>query len=381
MRIERIRLAPYACPLPALWPSAEGSVAVREGVILALEEEGGRVGLGESAPFPGFGLETIASSVAALRLAAKYLIGMPRDRYPGAVADLHRLAPVMASPCARHAIDLALHDLLAQDRHVPMARLLGGDRALDEVPINAALPRLPRRELALAAATAVREGYRTLKIKVGGVSTAEDVDRVRAVRDQVGADVRLRLDANQSWSEHEAVEALQALDDVGLEYCEEPVAGVDSMGRVKAAAPVRLAADESVTDLDSARRILDDGAADVLVLKPMALGGLHPARAIASLARDRGVEAVVTTMLESPVGRRGALHLAASLGPAQHAHGLAVGCTPWPATLLAHPLTRPGSGRVLRLGDEEDLGAGFRIWQGTQSDFEENLLEEEEEEA
>jgi o-succinylbenzoate synthase len=380
MRIERIRLAPYACPLPTPWPSAEGPVAVREGVILTIEEEGGRVGLGESAPFPGFGLETIASSVAALRLAAKYLIGMPRDRYPGAVADLHRLAPVMATPSARHAIDLALHDLLSQDRQVPMARLLGGDRALDEVPINAALPRLPRRELALAAATAVAEGYRTLKIKVGGASTAEDVDRVRAVRDQVGADVRLRLDANRSWNEAQAVEALQALDDAGLEYCEEPVAGVDSMARVKAAAPVRLAADESVIDLDSARRILDEDAADVLVLKPMALGGLHPAGAIASLARERGVEVVVTTMLESPVGRRGALHLAASLGPARHAHGLAVGCTPWPAP-LARPHTRHGSGRVLRLGDEEDPGTGFRIWQGTQSDFEEDLLEEEEEEA
>ena len=381
MRIERIRLAPYACPLPTPWPSAEGAVAVREGVILTLEEEGGRVGLGESAPFPGFGLETIASSVAALRLAARYLIGMPRDRYPGAVSDLHRLAPVMASPCARHAIDLALHDLLAQDRHVPMARVLGGDRALDEVPINAALPRLPRRELALAAAAAVAEGYRTLKIKVGGVPTAEDVDRVRAVRDQVGADVRLRLDANRSWSETEAVEALQALDRVGLEYCEEPVSDMESMARVRAAAPVRIAADESVVDLGAARRILDTGAADLLVLKPMALGGLHTAGAIASLARERGAEVVVTTMLESPVGRRGALHLAASLGATRHAHGLAVGCAPWPATPPARPLTRPGSGRVLRLDDEEDLGTGFRIWQGTQSDFEEDLLEEEEEEA
>jgi o-succinylbenzoate synthase len=344
MRIVRVTLTPYECPLDPPWPSDEP----RRGVILALEEEDGPCGLGETAPLPGFGLETLASSVAALRLASKYLLGVPRERYRDAIEDLHRLAPVMASPCARHAIDLAFHDLMACWSKKPIARLLDDLHAVEEVPVNAALPRLPREDLVKAAVTAVAEGYRTLKLKVGGIPIDEDVARVRAVRDTVGRDVRLRIDANRAWSEAEAIEALRALEDVGLEYCEEPVSHPEGMARVKDAVHVPIAADESVVDLDSARRLLESGAADVLVLKPMALGGLHPARTIARTAREHGADVVVTTMLETPVGRRGALHLAASLGPSPLAHGLRAGCTPWPEDPMEHlqvPAPRPDRDR------------------------------------
>ena len=378
MRIVRITLTPYECPLDPPWRSDEP----RRGVILTLEEEDGPCGYGESAPLPGFGLETLASSVAALRLASKYLLGVPRERYRDAIEDLHRLAPVMASPCARHAIDLALHDLLACWSKKPIARLLDDLHAVEEVPVNAALPRLPREELAKAAVALVAEGYRTLKLKVGGISIDEDVARVRAVRDAVGRDVRLRIDANRAWSEAEAIGALRALEDAGLEYCEEPVSDPEGMARVKNAAPVPMAADESVVDVDSARRLLESGAADVLVLKPMALGGLHPARTIAGMAREHGADVVVTTMLETPVGRRGALHLAASLGPGRFAHGLRAGCTPWPEDHtddlpLPASRTSPGVGRVLRMGRDDRIPIRMGEWRRGHADYEDKLLQEE----
>ena len=176
------------------------------------------------------------------------------------------------------AIDLALHSLMgywARSR----SHACWAIHAVDEVPINAALPRLPREGLVTAAQAAVAEGYGTLKLKVGGIPIDEDVARVRAVRDTVGRDVRLRIDANRAWSEVDAVKALRALEDVGLEYCEEPVSDPESMARVKNAVRVPIAADESVVDLDSARRLLESGAADVLVLKPMALGAsIRPGR-------------------------------------------------------------------------------------------------------
>jgi o-succinylbenzoate synthase len=378
MRIVRVTLTPYECPLDPPWPSDEP----RRGVILALEEEDGPCGLGESAPLPGFGIETLASSVAALRLASKYLLGVPRERYRDAIEDLHRLAPVMASPCARHAIDLAFHDLMACWSKKPIARLLDDLHAVDEVPVNAALPRLPREDLVKAAVTAVAEGYRTLKLKVGGIPIDEDVARVRAVRDRVGRDVRLRIDANRAWSEAEAIEALRALEDVGLEYCEEPVSHPEGMARVKDAVHVPIAADESVVDLDSARRLLESGAADVLVLKPMALGGLHPARTIARMAREHGADVVVTTMLETPVGRRGALHLAASLGPSPLAHGLRAGCTPWPEDPMEHlrvpaPRARSGVGRVLGIGRDDRITIRMHEWRQRHADYKDELLQEE----
>jgi len=375
MRIARFSLTPYECPMDPPWPAGQA----RSGVILALVQEDGSRGFGESAPLPGFELETLASSIAALRLSSKYLIGMPRERYGDAVADLHRLAPVVASPCARHAIDLALHDLMAQHEGEPIARLLGDHQAVDEVPVNAALPRLPRGELAAAALAAVADGYRTLKLKVGGIPIHEDVARVRAVRDAVGPDVRLRIDANRAWSETDAIQVLRSLEDVDLEYCEEPVADPEIMARVKKAVPVPIAADESVVDLPSARRMVESGGADVLVLKPMALGGLHPARGIAAMARDSGAEVVVTGMLETPVGRRGALHLAASLGTSSYAHGLGAGCTPWPAAVMEPPapLSRPHGGRMLVIGRDDGLPIHMRDWCDENADYQDHLVREE----
>ena len=327
MMVTRVRLSRYRISLAEPWPSAEGPVRERIGAVLEIEEEGGAVGLGETAPWPGFGLETLGSSEAALGLAARRLLGLPREHYRGAIADLHLLAQVASTPCARHAIDLALHDLAARHAGVPIARLLGGDGALDAVPVNAAIPRLPATEGARAAEAAVQAGARTLKLKVGGAGPAEDVDRLAAVRSAVGPAIRIRIDANQAWSEADAIAALRAMARYDLEYCEQPVAadGVEALARVRAAAGVRIAADESVRDAATARRILDLEAADVLIVKPMALGGLHAARQIALAARERGVPVVVTSLLESPVGRTGALHLAASLGASAFDQGVGPG--------------------------------------------------------
>ncbi len=325
MTIRKVWIRPYRTPLPEAWPSAEGPVTERAGSILLLEEEGGWVGRGETAPWPGFGLETGASSVAALRGAANRLIGLPPEAYLEAAADLPRLAPVAASPCARHAIDLALHDLAAHHANLPVARLLGGPGALAEVPVNAAIPRLSPDLAARAAIAAVASGVRTIKVKVGSASLGEDVSRVRAVREAVGPAVRLRLDANQAWSEGEAIQALAELRPYDLEFCEQPVPAdaIEALARVRAATDVRIAADEAVRDLATARRILASRAADILIVKPMALGGLRVARAIAALAEELGAAVVVTSLLESDIGRAGALHLAASLGSNGFAHGVA----------------------------------------------------------
>ena len=328
MTIRRVLIHSYSWPLQPAWPSVEGPVHARVGSILILEEEDGRVGLGETAPWPGFGLETHASSVAALRIAARRLIGLPHEAYREAAADLPRLAPVAASPCARHAIDLALHDLAAQHAGVPVARLLGGSGALAEVPVNMAIPRLPAPEAAAAAREAIAAGFETIKLKVGGAAIQEDVERLRAVRDAVGAGTRIRIDANQAWSESEAMEALPKLRPFDIEYCEQPVAAeaIDAMARIRAACGVLIAADESVLDAATAKRIAAARAADIVIIKPMVLGGLHEARSIAVHARESGLQVVVTSLLESAVGQAGALHLAASLGPTPFAHGL--GSTP-----------------------------------------------------
>jgi len=363
MTIARAWVRSYAVPLPSPWPSAEGDVDKRVGSILLLEDEDGFVGHGETAPWPGFGLETHPSSFAALRLAARRLMGLPASAYLATAARLEEMAQVAAAPCARHAIDLALHDLAAQRAGLSVARLLGEARARSAVQVNHAISRLPAEEAARAAQEAARSGAGTIKLKVGGRNLPEDLERIRAVRDAVGPDIRIRIDANQAWNEGEAVEALRKLAAYEIEYCEQPVAAgsIEGMARVRAASAIPIAADESVRDVVTAREILDRGAADVLVLKPMALGGLHAAGRIVALARERGVEVVVTSLLESEIGRAGSLHLAASLGETRFAHGVATGVSPFAGIA---PIV-PGATGAISVPQGPGIGVGLEAPRGT----------------
>ncbi|MEK7348442.1 MAG: o-succinylbenzoate synthase [Candidatus Eisenbacteria bacterium] len=355
--LARVRLGTYRFPFRTPWPSAEGPQSVREGIFLALEDDEGRIGIGESAPFPGFGMETLASSLSALRLAARYAAGLPPEHFLAAAEDLPRLAPVVASPGARAALDLALHDLAAQRAGLPLAKFLGGDRAATTVRANATIPRVPPDQAASDARAAVAHGARCVKLKVGRAPLADDVALLRAVREAVGPGISLRVDANQAWSEGEAIETLRALAPFDLEYAEQPVAAgaVGAMARVRALCGVPIAADEALTDLRAARRLIAARAADVFIVKPMALGGIAASRAVIEIAQGAGIRVTVTSLLESAVGRAGALHLAASLG-GDRDHGLATG------SALAEDLVpgiadRPGE---IALSSESGLGEALR---------------------
>ncbi len=327
MNIVRARVASYALPFRDAWPAAGGRLQERNGFLLELTDDQGRVGLGDAAPWPGFGIETAGSAGLALRGAMKKLVGLPAEAFPRAIAQLTSFAPVAAAPAARHAIDLALHDLLAQRAGVPIAQLLGGTGTLTRVPANATIPRVGPERTAQLAAAAVAGGARTIKLKVGGVPLAQDLERMRALREAVGPKIRLRLDANQEWSAAEAIDALRALTPFDLEYVEQPVGAeaLADLARVRREGGVPIAADEAVRDLGSARHVLEAEAADILIVKPMVLGGLEAARAVTAQAREHDVGVVVTSLLESVVGRTGVLHFAASLGPSAHAHGVATG--------------------------------------------------------
>ncbi len=327
MSIVRGRLRAYAVPLAEDWSGAAGAGRERRGWVLALEDDQGRVGFGEAAPFPGFGLESHDAAGASLRLALPKFVGLSRDSYAVAIADLRGLAPVAAAPSARHAIDEALHDLIAQEMGVSLARYLGGAQALTEVPANATIPRVPPDRAAALGREAAAAGARTLKLKVGGVAREEDAARIRALREAVGPKARIRIDANQAWSVEDAIESLRSFAPYEIEYAEQPVSAEDIPGlaRVRAEGGVPIAADESIHDLESAEAVLYRSAADVLILKPMVLGGLRAARSVLSFAQDMGVPVVVTSLLDGAVGRVAALHLAASLGPTPFDHGIATG--------------------------------------------------------
>ena len=191
----------------------------------------------------------------------------------------------------------------------------------DRVPVNVTVPAVgPDRAAAIVAAG----GCRTAKVKVAepGQSLADDQARLEAVRDALGPEGRVRVDANGLWSLDEAVAAIPMLDRAagGLEYVEQPCAAVEDLARVRRRVGVPIAADESIRRAADPYRVRDLEAADVAVLKVQPLGGV---RACLRIAEDIGLPVVVSSALETSVGIAAGVALAAALPELDLACGLA----------------------------------------------------------
>ncbi|CAM3278230.1 o-succinylbenzoate synthase [Corallococcus sp. ZKHCc1 1396] len=375
MRITEATLTPLRLTLARPLKTARGNYATRDGFIVRLTDEDGRVGQGEAMPLPEFGTESLSTTQQVLRGWLDTLKGQSLDdSIEGIEATLapspgDELRPlgvkIRASnldehvPAAQHGLELALLDLLAQRKGVPLCWLLA-EEARPEVLVSALLIAEEPKALAQEAREAVAEGFQTLKVKVAGRPLDEDEARVRAVREAVGPRVRLRLDANGGWTEPEANRALDRLGWYELELVEQPTPPEDlqALWRVQRRAPCIIAADETLATPAAVRALLtmDLGGGPVVgavVIKPMVLGGLLPSMVVALRAARLGMHAYVTSSLDGVVARAGAAHLASALPSGELASGLAVGRL-FADEPLDHPY-RPRHG-LLRLRDVPGLG-------------------------
>ncbi|WNG47017.1 o-succinylbenzoate synthase [Archangium minus] len=327
MRITEVTLQPLRLELVNPLKTARGTYAAREGYVVRLRDEEGRVGQGEAMPLQEFGTESPSDCEQALKSIHPNQLPLPlgEGRGEGMCLPLGGLS--MRTPAARHAVEQALLDLLAQRQGLPLCRLLSAE-AREEIRVNALLGAASPEALAEESQRAVAEGYETLKLKVAGRPLAEDVARLSAVRKAVGQTIHLRVDANGGWKESEAGPALAELGEYHLELCEQPVAAEEheALARLSEHAPCPLAADESLALPEVVRALLNHPrTVGILVLKPMVLGGLLPALSLAREAAKKGLDAYVTSSLDGVIARAGAAHLAAALPSGRYASGLGVG--------------------------------------------------------
>lgn len=191
----------------------------------------------------------------------------------------------------------------------------------DRVPVNVTVPAVGPED---AHRITLAGGCRTAKVKVAepGQTLADDEARLEAVREALGPDGLVRVDANGGWDVDTAVAAIRALDRAagGLEYAEQPCASVEELALVRRRVDVPIAADESIRRAADPYRVRDLGAADIAVLKVQPLGGV---RACLRIAEDIGLPVVVSSALESSIGIATGVALAAALPELPHACGLA----------------------------------------------------------
>lgn len=259
----------------------------------------------------------------------------------------------------RAGVEAAILDLLGRsDGRSVRDGLAAGGRA--SVAVNGLVAAARPDDAAREARPLVSAGIRCVKVKVGLEFGVDDlVARVAAVREAVGPGVGLRLDANGAWPVDDAIARLRALAGFDLEYVEQPISealGPRELARVRRAVPVRVAADEAVTDVGAVEGLLRAQAVDALIVKPARVGGLRPARQIVERAAEDGVPVVVSTLFETGVGLAAALHLAATVPGVDRAHGLAT------ADLLASDLLADGPRVVAgRIAVPDRPGLGIRL--------------------
>jgi o-succinylbenzoate synthase len=295
-------LSPFRIPLRSPLDTAHGPIERRRGFLVTIDHEG-ESGVGEATPLPGW-----------------------TESYEECEESLHRAATIAThldwgialartdTPAARHGLSLALSVAQSRANETPLYRQLGREDIVERVPVNGTIGAdEPPESTASSARELVETGYDCLKVKVGLTDVETDLERVRAIRNAVGDAVTLRVDANGAWTQPQAEAALSGLAALDVAHVEQPLPAddLDGLSALRSSG-VAIAADESLAAF-GVETVLDREAADVVVLKPMVIGGPDVTVEAARTAREAGVEPVISTTIDAVVARTAAVHVAAAI--------------------------------------------------------------------
>jgi L-alanine-DL-glutamate epimerase-like enolase superfamily enzyme len=269
----------------------------------------GLTGIGCASPESMVTGETREACSAALQEdALSWLQGRDPRTLPAICRELDTRLP--KTPAARAAVDIALHDLLAQYLGVPLVEMLG--RAHQSLPTSITIGIKPVDETVEEADEYVGRGFKILKVKLGH-SLDEDLARLARLRESVGKDIRIRVDPNQGYSAEQLNAFVEHTSQLDIEFLEQPMAAddIDAMRALPEKVRARLAADETLLDAHDALTLIEPPrACGIFNIKLMKCGGIHAARRIADIADSAGIALMWGCMDESIVSISAALHAA-----------------------------------------------------------------------
>lgn len=311
MKITDIKVEKIKLKLVEPFKIAFAVIEYSEDLIVKITTDEGIVGYGEASPIQFVTGETIDTAYAALNTFREKLIGED----PLAIDRIHSImdATLVGNTSAKCGIDLALYDIKGKVAGLPVYKLLGGysNRIENDTTLSIDDP----EKMARTAKKKVEEGFGIIKIKTG-IDLDSDIKAIQAIRSAVGNDVRLRVDANQGYTIPQALTAINAFGEQGVESIEQCLKAGDIEGaaylKSKITAKVDLMLDESIHSPADAARACKADAADSLNIKLMKCGGLYRAEQIYSVAEAYGLKCMVGCMMESRLANAAGLSLAAA---------------------------------------------------------------------
>lgn len=311
MKIVSAEAIPIRIPLKKPFKIALGTLTHSNHVLVRMENEDGLTGWGECTTFHSvYGYD----QKSLYHVLTDHLIPSVIGADPTDMESLHdRMdSAIPFNLMAKCGVDLAAFDLVGRYRGVPAYDLTGGKR-LDKVPVTAALGIGPPAQTVKMAEALVKEGFNTIKIKIG-LEPEKDLERVQIVRDAVGNQISLRVDANMGYDRKTALEILEKMEPVGLEWIEQPLPDWDLKGLADLAGRLEtpIALDESVYTIHDARSAIDAGAADVVNVKVPKCGGIYRAQKIAEMCEENNIPCFLGGCIETTPGTAAQAQLYAS---------------------------------------------------------------------
>ena len=321
MKIQSIETIPVRLPTRRVHQWANLKTPIGVYLLVKLETDDGWTGLGEAPALKDWGGdhmryygETPASVAAVIRdILAPSLVGED----PRRIEWIHTLMDqaVKGYPYSKAAIDMALYDVAGKAAGVPAYQLLGG-LYRESVPISHSIGLMDMDEAVAEVQRVKAEGIRTIKLK-GGVEPKRDVELLRRVREALGPDMNLTVDANNGYkSAKEAVQTTKAMEPYNILYMEQPVEGLDAMAEVTRRVDTPVMADESAWTTWDVLEIIEKKAADIISIYTTKPGGLLKAKKVAAIAEAAGFPCNVNGSVEMGVGNAANVHLAASTAAA-----------------------------------------------------------------
>ena len=308
LTIRQVELYKLSIPLKEPFTTSLGTDYSAENVLIKIITDEGITGFGECSPYMPINGESQDTCFIVGQYFAKALIGKDPLQIEACISLMDKI--IYGNSSIKSAFDIALYDIAAQQAGLPLYKFIGGENnktIITDYTVSIGEP----QKMALDAMKIKAEGYPAIKIKLGK-NGKTDVERIKAIREAVGNEIPLRIDANQGWEVEEAIETLQALAVYAIQHCEEPIARWNFMRlpEVKKASPIPIMADESCSDEHDAERLIQIKACDYFNIKLGKSGGIFKALKMARIAEAANIHLQVGAMVESRLAMTAFAHFA-----------------------------------------------------------------------
>lgn len=306
MKFTSFEIYKYSIPMEP-FTIATGTMDFAQNIFIRAHTDSGLTGVGECSAFPMIVGETQATCYEVAKDFAAIWKNKDATDIEARLAELD--LSIAKNYTIKSAFDMVLYDLAAKQANQPLYQFLGGEKRKIETDITVGIA--SPETMAKSALKFKEQGFTMIKVKLGK-QPAQDVERIKQIRNAIGGEIKLRIDANQGWTFEDAVFTLQNLATYNIEFCEQPMRTYDDelLPELCKLSPIPIMADESVYTHHDAERIIRNKAAKYINIKFAKSGGINEASKINEVAEKNNMKCMLGGMLESRIALTAKVHFA-----------------------------------------------------------------------